>query len=72
MNFIYHNQIAHHKPCFNLFLLHNDLFDNQGSEINKSDIFCTFRHTVFLLKTFQLPSIISSILEFYIIKINTK
>ena len=46
-NFIYHNQIVHHKPCFNLFILHNNLFDNQGSEINKNDIFCTFRHTVF-------------------------
>ena len=34
-NFIYHNQIVHHKPCFNLFILHNNLFDNQGSEINK-------------------------------------
>ena len=52
MNFIYHNQIVHHKPCFNLFLLHNNSFDNQGSEINNSDIFCMFRHTVFLLKTF--------------------
>ena len=34
-NFIDHNEIVHHKPCFNLFILHNNLFDNQGSEINK-------------------------------------
>ena len=36
-----------HKPCFNLFILHNNLFNNQGSEINKNDIFCKFPHTVF-------------------------
>ena len=30
-----------------LFILHNKLFDNQGSEINKSDNFFTFRNTVF-------------------------
>ena len=33
-NFMYHNQKVHHKPCFNLFMPHNNLFDNQGSEIN--------------------------------------
>ena len=45
--FMYHNQIVHHKlPCFNLFILHNNLFDNQGSDINKY-IFCSFPHTVF-------------------------
>ena len=26
-NFIYRNQIVHHKPCFNLFVLQNNLFD---------------------------------------------
>ena len=31
---MYHNQKVHHKPCFNLFMPHNNLFDNQGSEIN--------------------------------------
>ena len=36
----------HHNPCFNLFILHNNSFDNQESEINKNDFF-TFRHTVF-------------------------
>ena len=46
-SFMYHNKIVYHKPCFNLFILHNNLFDNQGSEKNKNDIFCMFRHTVF-------------------------
>ena len=27
---MFHNQIMHHKPCFNLFILHNKLFDDQG------------------------------------------
>ena len=49
---MYHNQIVHHKPCFNLFILHNKLFDNQGREINKKTIFCTFQHIVFYC---QLP-----------------
>ena len=39
---IYNSQIVHHNPCFNLFILHNNLFDNQGSEINKNDIFLRF------------------------------
>ena len=33
---IYDNQIVHHNPCFNLFILHKKLFANQGSEINKN------------------------------------
>ena len=32
----------HHNPCFNLFILHNIPFDNQGSEVNKNDIFLRF------------------------------
>ena len=37
--YIYNSHIVHHNPCLNLFILHhNKLFDNQGSEINKSDI----------------------------------
>ena len=44
---MYHNQIVHLKLCFSLFILHNNLVDNQGSEINNNDIFCAFRHTVF-------------------------
>ena len=31
---LYDSQIEHHNPCFNLFILHNNSFDNQGSEIN--------------------------------------
>ena len=39
----YDSQIVHHNPCFNLFILHNNPFDdNQGSEINKNDIFLRF------------------------------
>ena len=47
---IHDRQIVHHNPCLNLFILHNNSFDNQESEINKNDIkrhFFTFRHTVF-------------------------
>ena len=32
----------HHDPCFNLFILHSNPFENEGSEINKSDIFLRF------------------------------
>ena len=59
------SQIVHHNPCFNLFLLHNNSFDNQGSEINEKDIFLrfdlvSFTKTFFLL---QIP-IISLVLDF--------
>ena len=40
--YIYDSKIVHHNPCFNLFILHNIPFDNQGSEINKNDIFLRF------------------------------
>ena len=40
--YIYDSQIVHHNPCFNLFILHSNSFDNQGSEINKNDIFLRF------------------------------
>ena len=40
-NFMYHDKLAHNKPCFNLFILHDILFDNQESEINKNDILCS-------------------------------
>ena len=50
---VYDSQIVHHNPCFNLFILHNNLFDNQGSEINKSDIFLRFDILSFT-KTFFL------------------
>ena len=40
--YVYDSQIVHHNPCFNLFILHDNSFDNQGSEINKNDIFLCF------------------------------
>ena len=40
--FIYDSQIVDHNPCFNLLIPHNNSFDNQGSEINKNDIFFRF------------------------------
>ena len=45
---IYDSQVVHHKPCFNLFILRSNPFDNQGSEINKSDVFFTFRHIIYI------------------------
>ena len=39
---MYDSQIVHHNHCFNLLILHNNSFDNQGSEINKNDIFLRF------------------------------
>ena len=53
--YIYDSQIVHHNPCFNLFILHNNSFDNQRREINKNNISFMFRHTVFY-KNF-LPTI---------------
>ena len=47
------SQIVHHNPCFNLFVLYNNSFDNQGSEINKNDIFLRFDILSFT-KTFFL------------------
>ena len=32
-----YSQIVQNNACFNLFILHNNLFDNQGIEINKND-----------------------------------
>ena len=51
--YIYDSQIVHHNPCFNLFILHSNPFDNQGSEINKNDIFLRFDILSFT-KTFFL------------------
>ena len=53
---MYHNQIVHRKPCFNLLILHNNLFDNQGSEINKNNIFLRFDILSFI-KNFLLTTI---------------
>ena len=50
------SQIVHHNPCFNLFILHNNSFDNQGSEINKINKNDTFLRVDILsfTKTFFL------------------
>ena len=40
----------------NLFILHNNSFDNQGSEINKNDIFLRFDILSFTKSFFLLPS----------------
>ena len=53
MSICANSQIVHHYPCFNLFILHNNLFNNQGSEINKNDIFLHFNILSFT-KTFFL------------------
>ena len=53
--YIYDSQIVHYNPCFNLFILHNNSFDNQGSKINKNDVsrlrfnIKSFMKTLFLL-----------------------
>ena len=33
--YIYDSQIVHHNPCFNLFIRHNNLFDNRGIKETK-------------------------------------
>ena len=50
---IYDSQIVQHNPRFNLFILHNNSFYNQASEINKNDIFLRFDILSFT-KTFFL------------------
>ena len=45
--YIYDSQIVHHNTCFDLFILRNNSFDNQGSEMKKKRHFFTFPHTVF-------------------------
>ena len=35
----YDNQIVQNNPCFNLSKSRNNLFDNQGSKINKTEFF---------------------------------
>ena len=56
---MYHNQIVHHKPSFNLFILYNNLLDNQGSKINKNDIFVRFNILPFTKTFFLLYSVLS-------------
>ena len=37
--YIYDSQIVHHNTCFDLFILRNNSFDNQGSEMKKKTLF---------------------------------
>ena len=60
--YIHDSQIVHHNPSLNLFILHNIPFDNQGSEINKNNIFLrfdilSFTKTFFLLHMKQIKHI---------------
>ena len=36
---IYDNQIVHYNACFNLIMHNDNSFENQGSVINRNDIF---------------------------------
>ena len=51
---MYDSQIMPHDSCFNLFLLHNNSFDNPGSEINKNDVFLLFFDILSFTKAFFL------------------
>ena len=51
--YIYDSQIVHHNTCFDLFILRNNSFDNQRSEMKKNDIFLRFDVLSFT-KTFFL------------------
>ena len=55
--YIYDSQILQHNPCFNLFIFHSNSFDNEGSKINKNEIFLRFDITVFY-KNFLLTHIL--------------
>ena len=60
--YIYDSQIVHHNPCFNLFILLNNSF-NQGSEINKKRHFLClnilFRTINFLYILFLIPLLVT-------------
>ena len=43
------SQIVHHNPCFNLFILHNNSFDNEGNETNKNGIFLRYDTLSFII-----------------------
>ena len=51
----------HHDPCFNLFILHDNSFDNQGSEINKNNIFLRFDIRLRLLQNLSLKRSVNKI-----------
>ena len=52
--YMHDSQIVHHNPWFNLLILHNNSLDNQGSEINKNDIFSRFDILSFIKTFFPL------------------
>ena len=61
------SQIVHHNPCFNLFILHDNSFDNQGSKTNKNDIFLCFDILHILTTTYSINlhlPVIAHVLEF--------
>ena len=43
------SQIVHQNPCFNLFILHNNSFDNEGNETNKNGIFLRYDTLSFII-----------------------
>ena len=51
----YDNQIGHRNPSFNLLILYNNSFVNQGSEINKKNkIILNFTYCLLLITFFLL------------------
>ena len=70
--YIYDSQIVPHNPCFNLFILHDNSFDNQGREVNKNDILLpfnilSFAKAFFLLIYIDIYSMYMYILYRYIL-----
>ena len=49
---IHDSQIVHHNPCFNLFILHHNSFDNQESEISQNDIFYFSTYCIYIYCTY--------------------
>ena len=66
-NLIKIDQIVHHNPYFNLFILHDNLFGNQGSDIYIKD-YIDFKYTKNQL---QKPKIEPELL-FGLIHLSTK
>ena len=50
---IHDSQIVHHNPCFNLFILHHNSFDNQESEISQNDIFYFSTYCIYILYLYK-------------------
>ena len=62
-----HTHTHTHTHTHNLFILHNIPFDNQGSEINKNDIFLRFDTLSFTKTFFLLPYVSCMHLLFYFV-----